>query len=115
MELDLTSLLDMRVSSLKAVVPPKFPTVSRDLAFLINKDVNYEAVKKEIKMCDKLITDVRIFDLYEGANIDSSKKSMALTIDFSSPDRTLKDEEVNVVMEKVIGALKIRFLAEVRQ
>lgn len=115
MELDLSALLETRVSSLKAIVPPKFPTVSRDLAFLIDKKVNYEAVKKEIKMCDKLITDVRIFDLYEGANIDSNKKSMAITIDFSSPDKTLKDEEVNVVMEKVIGAIKIRFLAEVRQ
>lgn len=115
LELDLGAFLDMKTSQEKAVIPQRFPMVSRDLAFVISKDVNYESVKKEIKMCDKLISDIRIFDLYEGENIAPDKKSMAITIDFQSPDRTLKDEEVNSVMEKIIGALKMRFLAEVRQ
>ena len=63
---------------------------------------------------DKTIVDVDIFDSYVGENIEKGKKSLAITISFRLEDRTLKDEEVSAVMDKIVGMLKMRFNAEVR-
>jgi len=115
MELDLGAFLDLKTSSEKASIPSRFPSMSRDLAFVVDQKVSYEEIRREIKHTDKLIRDVEIFDLYAGENIAQGKKSMALSLTFVSEERTLKDEEVNVIVDKVIGALKMRFLAEIRQ
>ncbi|MCH3908822.1 MAG: phenylalanine--tRNA ligase subunit beta [Bacilli bacterium] len=114
LELDISALSDLKTSSEKAVIPSKFPSVSRDFAFLIGKDVSYEEIKREICRSDKLINKVEIFDLYEGVNIAPDKKSVAITITFLSEEKTLKDEEIKLLSDKVIGLLKIRFNAEIR-
>lgn len=114
LEIDLGYLLNLKVGPIKAKVPNKFPSVTRDLAFLVNKDVDFASIKKEIKRSDKLITDVKIFDTFEGLGIPLNKKSLALTFEFSAPDRTLTDGEINALMDKIIGILKMKFLAEVR-
>lgn len=114
MEIDLKMLLSLKTSPEKAEVPARFPSVNRDLAFLIDKKAVYEDVRKEIAHTDKLIKNIDIFDLYEGDNIAPDKKSMAVSLTFSDPERTLKDEEVAALMAKVISALKIRFNAEIR-
>ncbi len=115
LEIDLGYLLSLKVGPIKAKVPSKFPTVSRDLAFLVDKDVDFASIKKEIKRSDKLINDVKIFDDFEGIGIPLNKKSLALTFEFGSNERTLTDSEINSIMEKIIGILKMKFLAEVRQ
>lgn len=114
MELDLKAILELKTSPDKAIIPAKFPSVSRDLAFVLPKEILYEDVKREIARTDKLIRGVEIFDLYEGANIAEGKKSLALNIVFLDDEKTLKDEEVNAVMDKIIGTLKMRFNAEIR-
>jgi len=114
MEMDLSLLLSLKTSPEKAEIPARFPSVSRDLAFLIDKKVSYEDVKKEIGHTDKLIIAVEIFDLYEGENIASSKKSMAVRLTLANPEKTLKDEEVAAVIGKVVEALQMRFAAEIR-
>jgi phenylalanyl-tRNA synthetase beta chain len=96
-------------------VPTKFPSVSRDLAFVIDEKIDFEEVRREILRLDKLISEVVIFDLYQGANIASGKKSMALSLTLLNPEKTLTDGEVNAVIDKVVGLLKMRFLAEIRQ
>ncbi len=115
MEIDLDALLELKTSQIKAVAPSKFPLVSRDLAFLVDKKVTYAELKREIARADTLVKGVDIFDVYEGDIIASGKKSVALSILFSDPSRTLKDEEVNAVMDKIIGILRMKFLAEVRK
>jgi len=115
MELDLGAFLELKTSATKASIPSRFPSMSRDLAFVVDQKVTYEEIRREIKHTDKLIQNVELFDLYQGENIAEGKKSMALTLTFVSEERTLKDEEVNAVVDKVIGALKMRFLAEIRQ
>jgi phenylalanyl-tRNA synthetase beta chain len=115
LELDLQELLALRTSPVKASIPPKFPSVSRDLAFLINKDVSYEDIAREINRSDSLIKDVEVFDVYEGENIAPTKKSLALTLSVRSDEKTLKDEEVAAVVAKVIALLQVRFGAEIRQ
>ncbi len=114
-EIDLQAFLDMKTSPLKASVPSRFPSVSRDLAFLIDENVSFEDIAREIKKSDKLIDKVEVFDLYNGANILVGKKSMAITITFLDKEKTLKDEEVKALMNKVVGILAQHFGAEVRQ
>ena len=114
LELDLEALLNMKSSASKASIPPRFPMVVRDLAFLVGDTEDYMNIRREIMRLDKTIVDVDIFDSYVGENIEKGKKSLAITISFRLEDRTLKDEEVTSVMEKIIGMLKMRFNAEVR-
>lgn len=115
LELDLAALLNLKVSPVKAIVPSKFPSVTRDLAFVVDEKVSYLDIRREIGRVDSLVKDVRVFDIYQGEAIGGSKKSMAISIDFSNAERTLKDEEVNAIMEKIVGALRMKFLAEVRK
>ena len=114
-EIDLAALLAMKTSQIKAEAPSKYPSVSRDLAFLIDENVSFEQIQREIKKADKLIESVEIFDLYQGANILFGKKSMAISLTFLDKEKTLKDEEIKSLMNKVIALLKQRFGAEVRQ
>ncbi len=114
LEMDLDALLDLKTSAEKASIPPKFPSISRDLAFLLKGDVAYSDIKREISRLDKIIKNVEVFDVYEGDKIEKGKKSMAITITFLDESKTLKDEEVNLVMKKVTDMLAMRFNAEVR-
>lgn len=114
LEMDLEALLELKTSAEKASIPPRFPSISRDLAFLLKGDVAYSDIKREISRLDKTIKNVEIFDLYEGDKIEKGKKSMAITITFLDENKTLKDEEVNIIMKKVTDMLAMRFNAEVR-
>ncbi len=114
LEMDLDALLELKTSAEKASIPPKFPSISRDLAFLLKTDIPYGDIKREISRLDKIIKNVEVFDVYEGDKIEKGKKSMAITITFLDENKTLKDEEVNLVMKKVTDMLAMRFNAEVR-
>ena len=114
MEIDLGALLEMKTSPKKASIPPKFPSIQRDLAFVLKTEVAYGDVKREISRLDKIIKNVEIFDVYEGDKIQKGKKSMAVSITLYDESKTLKDEEVQLVMKKVTDMLSMRFNAEVR-
>lgn len=114
LELDLKAILDMKSSEKKASIPPRFPTVYRDLAFLIKKEADFASIKREIMRIDRTIVDVDVFDLYEGETIQKGLKSLAISISLRLDDRTLKDEETQVIMDKVVGMLRMKFNAEVR-
>jgi phenylalanyl-tRNA synthetase beta chain len=114
MELDLGSLLDLRTSPIKASIPPRFPSVSRDLAFVLDQKVSYAELEKSLGHCDALIKGVAVFDVYAGENIAPGKKSVALTLTIQSEEKTLKDEEVSAVVAKAIALLKVQFGAEIR-
>ncbi len=114
LELDLAAILDMKSSEKKASIPPRFPTVNRDLAFLVKKEADFASIKREIMRLDKTIVDVDIFDSYSGETILKELKSLAISISLRLEERTLKDEETQVIMDKVIGMLKMKFDAEVR-
>ncbi len=115
LELDLGALLEMKTSLPKAEAPSKYPSVSRDLALLLPKEVTYEDLGKEIKKADKLVSSVSLFDIYEGEGVAEGKKSLALTITFLDKEKTLKDEEIKSATDHVLSAIKARFGAEVRQ
>ena len=112
--MDLEALLALKTSAEKASIPPKFPSISRDLAFVLKNDIPYADIKREISRLDKIIKKVDVFDVYEGDHIEKGKKSMAITITFLDENKTLKDEEVNLIMKKITDTLLMRFNAEVR-
>jgi len=114
LELDLNALLNLKTSSLKALIPPRFPLVKRDLALVVSKKTAFSDIKHEIMHIDRLIKSVDVFDVYEGEGIVDTKKSIALSITFLDESKTLKDEEVNLIMKKVVDTLGVKFAAEVR-
>jgi phenylalanyl-tRNA synthetase beta chain len=94
---------------------PKFPTVVRDLALLINNGVQFAGVERAIKeMKIPELVGIKLFDLYAGKELPPGKHSIALSLRYRAATRTLTDEEVNASHDLVIEMLKREFGAEVR-
>ena len=84
----------------------KYPEITRDIAMLVDVKDEYQNIYNVIESVNsKLITKVELFDLYAGAELLVGKKSLALTITYSDKQKTLTDEEVTAVHEKVLSAL----------
>lgn len=80
------------------------PAVARDFAFVVDKQVTAEALLRAAKGADKkLIVAAELFDVYEGKGIEEGKKSLAIEVTLQPFDKTLTDEEIDVVAEKVIA------------
>ncbi|MGM9878059.1 MAG: phenylalanine--tRNA ligase subunit beta [Bacilli bacterium] len=102
-EINLDTLFDNRVGKVKYKEFSKYPGISKDLAFILPKDVNNEDVISSIKQAGgKLLKNVVVFDYYEGDKIDNNKKSIAYNLYFESFDKTLSDEEINPLFDKII-------------
>jgi phenylalanyl-tRNA synthetase beta chain len=114
-ELDMDKIVELIPKSLEAKELDRFPSADRDIAIIIDDAVRAEEIRTEIiNRSDGLAGDVAIFDLYCGKNIPTHKKSLAFSIKYRLPDRTLTDEEVDRVHGKIAGALKEKFGAELR-
>ena len=94
---------------------PRFPAVSHDIAVVLDESWPNEAVEREILNTGApLLTGVTLFDLYTGSPIPPDKKSLAFSLTYRAPDRTLTDDEVMGVEQKVTDALASRFGAYLR-
>jgi phenylalanyl-tRNA synthetase beta chain len=94
----------------------KYPSVKKDLAMVVNKDITNDEILKQIKKsAGSLLTDMKVFDVYTGSNIEKGKKSMAYSLTFGAKDKTLTDEEINKVLEKIIADLEKGIGAELRK
>ncbi|MCF0113398.1 MAG: phenylalanine--tRNA ligase subunit beta [Bacilli bacterium] len=113
-ELDLAEILSMKASAPKAAIPPKYPSVSRDLAFVVSASTDYEEIRKTLAKSSSLLKGVEIFDVYSGAGIAEGKKSIALKLIFADEEKTLKDEEINDAVRKAIASIQAKFGAELR-
>ena len=96
---------------------PQFPSVRRDIAIIIDRDVPVMDIEKEISVtAGQLLIATKIFDVYEDSrHIEFGEKSVALGLTFYSPSRTLIDEEVREVVERVLISLKRKFNAKLRE
>ncbi len=93
----------------------KYPAVSRDLALLIDKDVEFAQVQQVAFATDKkLLKSVVLFDVYEGKNLPAGKKSYAVNFILQDDQRTLQDKQIDAIMNKLIGNLKAKLHAELR-
>ena len=114
LELDLAALLDMKVSEIKFKPTSRFPSVSRDIAVVLDENIPFEDIAREASKADSLIRKVNVFDVYQGKGIPEGKKSLAITLTLSSDERTLKEEEIALAVKKAVDALSTKFLAEIR-
>ena len=74
---------------------------------VVDKDIPSKEIELKIKKkAGKLLQNITVFDLYEGKNIMNNKKSLAYSLTFSDPARTLQDEEINTIMENIISDLE---------
>ncbi|MDD3925704.1 MAG: phenylalanine--tRNA ligase subunit beta [bacterium] len=95
---------------------PRFPAVERDMALLVSEEVTSAEVDGIIReMAGELIERVVFFDLYRGSQLPEGMKSLAYSIYYRSPERTLTDEEVNAVQERITTALEERLSAQLRR
>lgn len=115
LEINLDKLLAKKTGKMKFKEISKYPTISKDLAILVDKNVASDEIIKVIKKAaGSLLTNVEVFDVYEGKNIQKDKRSIAYSLSFGKQDRTLTDEEVNNIMNKVIENLQNKMGAELR-
>ena len=93
----------------------KFPSVSRDLALLIDKSVEFEQIEQIARQTEKkLLKSVELFDVYEGKNLPEGKKSYAVNFILQDEAKTLNDKQIEAIMTKLINNLKQKLGAELR-
>ena len=114
LELNLEKILVYLRKNLKAKEIGKFPEVTRDISMYVSKDIKYKDIGNSIiKANKKLIEEVKLFDIYENEN-DKERKSIAVRITFRDNNKTLEENEINTVMDKVIKNLENNVKAEIR-
>jgi len=115
MEINLTDVYKLKVEKSKYKPVNPFPAMNRDLAFILPEGTQAEDIRKAIVNCGgDLLQSVTLFDVFSGENIEKGKKSLAFNLSFSSRERTLVDEEVEKIIDKVVLFITIEFSAELR-
>lgn len=93
----------------------KFPAVSRDLALLLDRNVEFEAIERVAYQSEKkYLKSVELFDVYEGKNLPAGKKSYAVNFILQDESKTLNDKQIDAIMTKIITNLKKELKAELR-
>lgn len=94
---------------------PKYPGISRDIAILVDKDIAVGEIERiMLKNGGSLLVSCVLFDVYEGKQLESSKKSVAFSLLFRSPERTLNETDIKPNMDQIITALADQIGAELR-
>jgi len=106
-EVDLQALFAIECPRTLYKALPRFPAVERDLALLCDKAMPVASIEKIIRQAGgKLLEQVELFDVYEGAQIEAGKKSVAYSLKFRAADRTLSDEDIDPALTKIFAKLK---------
>ncbi|MRX71793.1 phenylalanine--tRNA ligase subunit beta [Bacillus lacus] len=114
-ELALSELLQQNEASLVYQAIPRFPSITRDIALVLSKEIVAGEVKNAIaKAGGSLLKEVSIFDLYEGDRLEDGLKSIAFSLKYYDPERTLTDEDVTAAHERVMAAVQEKFGAALR-
>ncbi|OJF95336.1 phenylalanine--tRNA ligase subunit beta [Alkalibacterium sp. 20] len=114
-EINMDELLDNHQEDLIHSSIPRYPGTSRDVAFIVEETVLHDTILSVMKENGgKWLKSIRLFDLYQGDNIEQGKKSMAYSLAYLNPEATLKEEEVTKDFEQVKEALVKHFAAEIR-
>jgi len=93
----------------------KHPAVSRDLALLIDKNIEFAQIEQIARQTEKkLLKNVELFDVYEGDKLPAGKKSYAVNFILQDTEKTMNDKQIEAVMQKLIAQLKKQIGAELR-
>jgi phenylalanyl-tRNA synthetase beta chain len=115
-DIDLELLLELNSKTkVEFVEIPKFPSVRRDLAMLLDKTVKYKQIEELAFASEKkFLKEVNLFDIYEGDKIDAGKKSYAVSFTLLNEESTLTDKQIDSIMQKLITTYKEKLNAELR-
>ena len=112
-EVELAPLQERRLPAASAL--SKFPEVSRDLAILIERSYASADVLANVREnAGEHLTDLRIFDVYQGDAVAKDKKSIALGLTWQHPSRTLSEDDINTIISKCVNGLQDKFNANLR-
>lgn len=114
-EIDIEKIRD-KVSLIKIYEPIiKYPAVKRDLAIIVDKDIDSSRIEKIFKNnSNNLLKNIELFDIYTGNQINKGKKSMAYKLTFQSKEKTLVDEDINSLIDNMLFDLKEQLGAYLR-
>lgn len=105
-ELDVNTAFENRMGTRTHKPLPKYPATTRDLAFVCDKSIPVLQLQRAIgEAVGKILESVKLFDVYQGEQIEKGKKSVAFNIRMRANDRTLTDEEADAAMKRVVKAL----------
>src|SRR6266545_4054653 len=114
-ELSLSALLTLQTWAPRYQALPRYTAVQRDLALVVPEDVTAAEIESAIRaMRLPLLTRLALFDVYTGDQIGPGRRSLAWSLTFQAPDRTLRDGEVNDLHARIVTEIAKRFKAEVR-
>lgn len=115
-ELNLTKITKYSRNNKKYVEVPKFPAVERDIAIIVDENIEVGQIEKTIaKKAKKILEKAELFDIYRNEKLGENKKSVAYALTFRNKNKTLNDDEVNEVMENIIKELEKSLGAELRK
>jgi phenylalanyl-tRNA synthetase beta chain len=108
---------ELKIEDKKVIYKPvsKFPPVTRDLAFIVNSDIDTSKVEKEIGNISELISRVELFDEFSSDKFGQNKKNIAFHLYLQGPDRTLTDKEADEIIDKVINQIRTKYSAQLRE
>ena len=114
-EISMTKLYEKTIKPLKFKESNKYPGIEKDVAFVVDKSITNEEIINVIKKSGgRLLTNIEVFDVYVGDKIKDSEKSIAYNLKFEDPTRTLTDEEVMNIFNKIISDVESKLSAKVR-
>ncbi|MHB8077024.1 phenylalanine--tRNA ligase subunit beta [Desulfosporosinus fructosivorans] len=115
-ELEFNPLFDRMRQTVRAHSIPRFPAIQRDLAVVVAVETQADAVMSKMKkLGGQLLQQVEIFDVYTGKPIPDDRKSLAFMLRYQSLERTLTDEEVNILNSRILEGIQQEFAAEWRK
>jgi len=92
-----------------------YPAVHQDLAFIVPEEVAAgDLIKSAREAAGSELHEMRVFDVYRGDQVAEGRKSLAFSVSFQSPERTLSDEDAAKLRKKIVDALAKRYGAELR-
>ena len=116
LEINLDELFTKKVGKMKYKEFSKFPSINKDIALVVDKKSVLKDIEKVIKSAGgSLLTNIEVFDVYTGVGVGIDKKSIAYSLTFSDMKKTLTDEEINGLMDKIIDAVSKKCGAELRK
>ena len=114
-EIDLELFLNQKASRIKFAVLNKFPVVQRDLALVMDEDIEAGMIESVVKKAGKaLVKEIRFFDIYTGMHVEAGRKSVALSVSYQAEDHTLEDSEITQLHNKILEALEKELDAKLR-
>ena len=114
-ELDFDRIVENTIGNYTYKELPKYPTMKRDFAFVMDRDIDSVELEKISKKYGKeLLESFKVFDIYQGENIEEGKKSVAFSLVFRAADRTLEDAEVTEICEKIVAEIESEIKAKLR-